>query len=88
LSCRVLGRGVEAALLAVLASDGRSEGATELVGSYVPTKKNALCATFLPDHGFRQDGEQWRLPLADAPIFPAFIRRVDGRGESEAEQAA
>lgn len=88
LSCRVLGRGVEAALLAVLASDGRSEGATELLGSYVPTKKNELCATFLPDHGFRQDGEQWRLPLADAPIFPAFIKRVDATGESEAEQAA
>jgi hypothetical protein len=52
----------------------------------VPTEKNALCATFLPDHGFRQDGEQWRLPLADAPIFPAFIKRVDATGE--AEQAA
>jgi FkbH-like protein len=88
LSCRVLGRGVEAALLAVLASDAGSAGATEFIGSYVPTKKNALCATFLPDHGFKQDGEQWRLPLADAPIFPAFIKRVDTTGESEAEQAA
>jgi FkbH-like protein len=88
LSCRVLGRGVEAALLAVLASDARSEGVTEFVGSYVPTKKNALCATFLPDHGFKQDGEQWRLPLAGAPVFPGFIKHVDARGESGAEQAA
>jgi FkbH-like protein len=88
LSCRVLGRGVEAALVAALASDARAQGATELVGSYVPTKKNSLCATFLPDHGFRQDGERWRLPLAQAPIFPSCITRVDASEACDTIQAA
>jgi FkbH-like protein len=81
LSCRVLGRGVESALLAMLASDAHAEGATEFVGSYVPTNKNRLCATFLADHGFTQDGVQWKLPLVDAPNLPTFIKRVDGAGE-------
>jgi FkbH-like protein len=83
LSCRVLGRGVEEALVAALADDARGQVATEFVGSYVPTKKNSLCATFLPDRGFKQDGEQWRLPLAEAPLFPSFIRLVDAHAEAE-----
>jgi FkbH-like protein len=88
LSCRILGRGVEAALLAALAADARAEGATEFVGSYIPTKKNSLCATFLAEHGFKQDGDQWRLSLAQAPIFPAFITRVSSIADERAEQAA
>jgi FkbH-like protein len=88
LSCRVLGRGVEVALVAVLANDACSQGATELVGSYAPTRKNSLCATFLPDHGFRQDGERWRLPLAQAPIFPNFISRVNASNARDTIQAA
>ena len=52
LSCRVIGRGVETALLAQIAAMAVRDGATRLVGEYVPTKKNAPCATFYADHGF------------------------------------
>ena len=79
MSCRVLGRGVEAALIGGLADDARAEGAVEFVGSYIPTAKNAICKTFLPDQGFVQTGEQeWRLDLADAPVVPAHITRLSG----------
>ena len=88
LSCRVLGRGVEAGLLAALASDARAEGAMEFIGTYIPTKKNSLCVSFLPDQGFKQDGDYWKLSLADAPTFPAFIKRLDGIGEQEPGRAA
>ncbi len=77
LSCRVLGRGVETALLAGLAADARSEGVREFVANFVATKKNGLAATFLPDHGFKPDGEgHWRLPLSEAPAWPDFIERL------------
>lgn len=77
MSCRVLGRGVEAALIGALADDARAEGAVEFVGSYIPTPKNAICAKFLPDQGFTQVDEQtWRLDLADAPAIPAHIVRA------------
>jgi FkbH-like protein len=74
LSCRVLGRGVEAALLAALAADAAADGADELTAAFIPTRKNALAATFLPSHGFQQrpDGT-WRLALADAPKVPDFV---------------
>jgi len=77
MSCRVLGRGVEAALIGGLADDARAEGAVEFVGLYIPTAKNAICKSFLPDQGFTQTGEQeWHLALSDAPAIPAHVTRV------------
>jgi FkbH-like protein len=83
LSCRVLGRNVEAALLAMLADEARIDGVSEFVAAFVPTKKNSLAATFLPDHGFKPDGDRWRLAVAQAPALPAFIERLNGSGQGE-----
>ena len=52
LSCRVIGRGIETALLAHLGQHAVQHGATCLVGEFTPTKKNAPCADFYSDHGF------------------------------------
>ena len=52
LSCRVIGRGIETALLAHLGQHAVQYGATRLVGEFTPTKKNAPCADFYSDHGF------------------------------------
>lgn len=77
LSCRVLGRGVETALIGALAEDARAEGAAEFAASFIPTAKNALSASFLPDQGFSPlGGEQWRLALSEAPAIPPHIARV------------
>jgi FkbH-like protein len=86
LSCRVLGRGVEEALLSGLAADARAGGAAEFVASFIPSKKNVLAATFLPDHGFRAEGEIWRMPVCDAPSLPAFVERLDA-GQGAAVEA-
>lgn len=77
LSCRVLGRGVETALVGALADDARGEGAAEFHSSFIPTAKNALCASFLSDQGFSQIGErEWHLDLSEAPSVPPHIERV------------
>jgi FkbH-like protein len=52
LSCRVLGRGVESAMLRVVTEDLIDAGAQRLVGRVIPTKKNAPARDFLPRHGF------------------------------------
>jgi len=52
LSCRVLGRGVERAFLAAIASDAAAAGAPALRGRYEPTRKNGQVAGFFADHGF------------------------------------
>lgn len=53
LSCRVIGRGVESAFLWQLANTAKENGARWLIGEYIPTAKNRLCAEFYPKHGFR-----------------------------------
>jgi FkbH-like protein len=57
LSCRVLGRRVEDALLAWSAERARARAARLLVGRYIPTKKNAQAASFYPDRGFEPAGD-------------------------------
>jgi FkbH-like protein len=52
MSCRVLGRGVESALLRVVTGDLMAAGARRLIGRLIPTKKNAPVRDFLPRHGF------------------------------------
>src|SRR5437763_13308899 len=44
LSCRVIGRGVETAMLARLAGDARAAGAKRLTGWFLPTRRNAPAA--------------------------------------------
>jgi FkbH-like protein len=77
LSCRVLGRGVETALVGALADDARAEGAVEFGASFIPTAKNSLCASFLSDQGFSPVGErEWHLNLSEAPSIPSHIERI------------
>jgi FkbH-like protein len=52
ISCRVMGRGIETAILARLAKFGRQQGMSRIVGEFVPTEKNSPCADFYPRHGF------------------------------------
>jgi len=54
LSCRVIGRGIETAMLSQIAVNARNTGARRLIGEFVPTKKNAPCASFYSDHGFEK----------------------------------
>ena len=87
LSCRVIGRSVETALLAHVAAEARSAGARELRGRYVPTKKNAPAREFYPSHGFvlvsdDDDGATlWRLDLARARVeSPGWVRLTASEG--------
>ena len=83
LSCRVIGRGIETALLAHLAEHAREAGAKRLIGEFVPSRKNAPCADFYPEHGFvrRSSPEEpdtastcYEYDLTTAtPISPAWI---------------
>jgi FkbH-like protein len=72
LSCRVIGRTVETAILAALADRARDRGCRELRGWFVPTKKNAPARAFYPDHGFRAAEDRggstlWVLDLLSGP---------------------
>lgn len=52
MSCRVLGRGVETAVLASVIGRARSAGATRVVGWYRPSPRNGGVADLYPRHAF------------------------------------
>ena len=52
MSCRVLERGVEVAMMAALAAAAYEVGAREIIGVYKPTDRNGLVANFYPQLGF------------------------------------
>ncbi len=86
LSCRVLGRGVESALLRVVTTDLIESGARRLTSRLIPTKKNAPVRDFLPRHGFVPTtgdgpGEAFvKEPLPGASFDDAHITaHLDGR---------
>jgi len=78
MSCRVIGYGVEDALLARIAAWGRSRGAAVLAGEFVRTAKNEPARTFFSRTGFLQDAadgevEIWRRSLDTDFDVPSWI---------------
>lgn len=79
MSCRVLGRGVERAMLAVLAEAVAGRGGRALIGLYRPSPKNGMVAGHYPGLGFTPvapDGEveRYRLDLSAHRPEPGPIR--------------
>ena len=73
LSCRVLGRGVETAMLSVLVDAAKASGANTLRGDFIRTAKNAPAADFYPRHGFarveeRGETQTWSLDLRTGSV--------------------
>lgn len=82
LSCRVLGRRVEDALLAFLAGRAVQRGARRLIGRYVPTAKNGQAATLYSERRFETVGDgEFHLDLTkEALEMPSEIEiRVPAR---------
>lgn len=84
MSCRVLQRGLEAAMLSVLCQCARQRGLTSLTGYYRPTARNGMVANHYRDAGFRlreenSEGSQWVLDLAGDHATPSHcIDIIDG----------
>ena len=87
MSCRVLGRRVEEAVLAVVATAALQAGAKTLLGDYLPTKKNMMVAEHFGKLGFEKieemgDGAtRWSLDL-DRYTLPSLPMKLTGLPET------
>ncbi len=89
MSCRVLGRRVESAVLTHLVAAAQRDGAALLVGRYIPTAKNKLVVEHYAKLGFEQAGSKadgttiWTLDLSryEAPELPMQV--IDERFASQ-----
>ena len=52
LSCRILGRGIESAVMNYLLNDLKHRGISKVFSKYIPTKKNKLTEHFYEKNGF------------------------------------
>jgi FkbH-like protein len=92
MSCRVLGRRVEGALLQHLVHAARARGAVELIGRYIPTARNALVKDHFEKLGFARACDQlngettWRLVVGDYrdTDLPMRIETVAANGSASA----
>lgn len=82
MSCRVLGRCVENAVLATIADYARSQGATALTGSYIPSAKNQMVQDHYKKLSFtltdksESGATRWRLDL-DQYNEPELPMRIE-----------
>jgi FkbH-like protein len=87
MSCRVLGRRVEEAVLAHLMGAARADGATRLVGRYIPSAKNRLVREHYRTLGFEPISEDaggvtvWQYDIASYvnPDLPMQVIDQAGR---------
>jgi len=83
LSCRVISRGIETALLSHIVREARDRGIVFLRGTFIPTKKNHPAESFLGDHGFSPietlpESSVWQLELQKADVsWPPWIHLAD-----------
>ena len=80
MSCRVIGRGVEALVLAELAARATARGCARVEGAYVPTERNGMVAGLyarlgMAETGCEPDGTArfWAAPGALAGGATAMI---------------
>lgn len=79
LSCRVLGRGVERALMAYVIEQAMKHGADKVIGEYMPTAKNAPCANYLAETNFNLVAEnngvcRYEYQTTEPLAHPDFIK--------------
>ncbi len=63
LSCRIMGRGIESAILTEIIKKAKVNGIKEIRANFVPTSKNKPSENFLSDFGFQKHDEQWIYDL-------------------------
>ena len=72
LSCRVLGRRIEEAMLALACEQARDAGLTHVTATYVPTKKNRPTLDILTKRPAVRDGDRFTWD-ARAEVFPETV---------------
>ena len=79
LSCRVMGRKIEEAMLGQLLLESKASGITAVEAEYLPTAKNSPCLKFLERSGGDGDGVTFRWDTKLIPQSPPQIAVVMSR---------
>lgn len=70
LSCRVMGREVEKGILSHIVNKARESGVERIKAQFVPTSKNKPIEDFLPNCGFKKEGDYWVYSIKSQFVIP------------------
>jgi FkbH-like protein len=83
MSCRVLKRGMESAMLDSFVSAAQSCGLSDIFGYYCPTEKNAMVCNLFKEFGFQEFSRNknnesiWRLDITDGYKLKNHLIKVN-----------
>ena len=73
LSCRIIGRGVEDAMLSHILKDAKNNGIKEFKAEFISTQKNKPAENFLLEFGFKKQDKFWIYNLNNDIISPNHL---------------
>jgi FkbH-like protein len=78
MSCRVIGRQIENAFIIRIFKDAKKDNINEIIGEFIPTKKNSMVANFYKEQGFEKVADsdnQWIIHLNDKELtYPEYLQ--------------
>tara|TARA_B100000686_G_scaffold160456_1_gene168090 strand:+ start:3986 stop:5734 length:1749 start_codon:yes stop_codon:yes gene_type:complete len=74
LSCRIMGRGVENAILAEILKSAKQNGINEIKAKFIPTEKNKPAENFLSEFGFEKQDDYWIYKLNNDIKSPNHLK--------------
>lgn len=74
LSCRVMGRDIEKAMMSHIIELAKNENVEKIIGEFIPTKKNKPCESFLIDCGFEKEVKGWSFLTKNEFKKPKYVR--------------
>ena len=74
LSCRIMGRGVEDAILSKILTNAKQNGVEEIKAEFIPTAKNKPAENFLENSGFKKENKFWIYKLNNDIKLPNHLK--------------
>ena len=74
LSCRIIGRGVEEAMLSQIIEKAKSLGVKRIKGEFISTSKNKPAENFYNNCGFKKIGDYWIFDTGQKIETPDHIK--------------
>ena len=72
-SCRIIGRGIEDAIMSEILKDAKKNGVEKVYANFIPTNKNKPTEEFLPQNGFKKENTDWIFDLNDQIKSPEYL---------------
>jgi predicted enzyme involved in methoxymalonyl-ACP biosynthesis len=68
-----MGREVEKGILGYIIKEAKKSDVEKIKGQFIPSKKNKPIENFLPNCGFRKEGEYWIYSLNSTFTVPDYL---------------